>query len=127
MDKMTSEMMRNFNRRQVFNLIYKEKRISRIHIAEVLGLSLPTVTQNLKSLEEAHLVEKNGTFQSTGGRKSFVYSCASNTQIAIGAHITKHNIRIVAVDIYGNIIKREAIRETYSHSPEYYQKFGKTK
>ena len=56
-----------------------------------------------------------------------LYSCASNTQIAIGAHITKHNIRIVAVDIYGNIIKREAIRETYSHSPEYYQKFGKTK
>ena len=125
MDKLTSKMMRNFNRRQVYNIIYKEKRISRQRIAGELNLSLPTVTQNLKSLEEARLIERSGHFRSTGGRKSVVYSCTSNAYIAIGAHITRHSFRLVAVNIYGEILKRKYVTADYEHSQEYYRRFGK--
>lgn len=124
MDKLTSKMMRNFNRRQVYNIIYQEKRISRQRIADELNLSLPTVTQNLKSLEEAHLIERSGHFQSTGGRKSVVYSCTSNAYIAIGAHITKRSFRLVSVNIYGEILKRKYVTMDYEHSQEYYRQFG---
>lgn len=124
MDKISSSAVGNYNRKQVFNLIYREKRISRQQIAEELGLSLPTVTQNLKYLEEGKLIEKNGLFQSTGGRKSVAYTCVSNAQIAIGLHIAKRFVRIVAVDIYGTVFRRDQIEIEYIHRREYYQAIG---
>ena len=116
MDKITAAAMRRYNRKQIFNLIYRERRISRQQIAEKLELSLPTVTQDLKSLRDANLIEKNGFFQSTGGRKSVVYSCVSNARVTIGAQITKQEIRMVAVDLYGRIIKRQKENIAYEHT-----------
>ena len=124
MAKMTSGMMRNYNKQQIYRLIYEKRQVSRQSVSEELRLSLPTVNQKLKTLEEEKLIEKNGFFQSTGGRKSFVYRCVSNARIAIGAHITAHHIRIVAVDLYGNIIKRMQLRAAYAHDVSYYRMFG---
>lgn len=124
MEKMTSGMMRDYNKRQIYKLIYKRGRISRQTIADELELSLPTVNAKLKALEDERLIEHNGFFQSTGGRKSAAYSCVSNAGVAVGAHITKSQQRLVAVDLYGNIIKRESIEADYEHSREYYRRFG---
>ena len=77
MEKITAETMRSYNRRQIFNHIYFNKRSSRQEIADTLHLSLTTVTQNLKLLEEENLIERSGYFQSTGGRKCVAYSCVS--------------------------------------------------
>ena len=66
MEKITAETMRSYNRRQIFNHIYFNKRSSRQEIADTLHLSLTTVTQNLKMLEEENLIERSGYFQSTG-------------------------------------------------------------
>lgn len=126
MEKMTSEIMRDFNRHQIYNLIYTEKRISRQSIAEKLKLSLPTVSQHLKILEQAQLIKRNGFFDSTGGRKSIAYSCVSNAKIAVGAHITQSSISLVAVDIFGEVIKRKHLKKTYSHCRDYYKEFGET-
>ena len=60
MEKITSETIRNFNRRQIYNYIFANKRTSRQAIADDLNLSLPTVTQNLKLLEEENLIERCG-------------------------------------------------------------------
>lgn len=62
MEKMTATTMHTINRRHIFNLIYQEKGISRQQIAEQLRLSLPTIAQNLKSLDEAHLIYRSGIF-----------------------------------------------------------------
>ena len=124
MEKITSETMRSYNRRQIFNHIYEHRRSSRQDIADTLHLSLTTVTQNLKLLEEENLIERSGYFQSTGGRKCVAYSCAGRYKISIGAHVTAHCLRLVAVDLYGNIFKRQQITEDYSHSREYYARFG---
>ena len=124
MEKITSETMRNFNRRQIYNYIFTQKRTSRQAISDDLNLSLPTVTQNLKLLEEENLIERCGFFQSTGGRKCVAYGCVSMARVAIGAHITAHGLRLVAVDMYGSIIKRQQISVDYKHSDEYYIRFG---
>ena len=124
MEKITSETLRNFNRRQIYNYIFTQKRTSRQAISDDLNLSLPTVTQNLKLLEEENLIERCGFFQSTGGRKCVAYGCVSTARVAIGAHITAHGLRLVAVDMYGSIIKRQQISVDYKHSDEYYIRFG---
>lgn len=126
MDKMTPTMMRHYNQNKVFQLIYEEKRISRQQIAKKLNLSLPTVTQNLQFLEEARLIKRSGFFQSTGGRKSIVYSCVSDSRIAIGTQITRHYFRIIAIDLYGGVLKRQQIDLVYEHSEDYYRALGES-
>ena len=60
-------------RKRVYELIYKTQRISKQDIAYQLTLSLPTVSQQLQSLEASGLIERNGSFASTGGRKARLY------------------------------------------------------
>lgn len=62
-------------RKRVYELIYKTQRISKQDIAYQLTLSLPTVSQQLQSLEASGLIERNGSFASTGGRKAQIISC----------------------------------------------------
>jgi len=120
----TATAIRDYNLSQIYQLTYQTGRISRTEIAERLSLSLPTVSHNLKLLEEQHLIERNGMFQSTGGRKSTAYTCVSNARIAIGTQISEHHIRIAAIDLFGKVVKRVSHQLQYVNKKEYYQAFG---
>ena len=124
MKKMTAAEIRDFNQTQIYKLAYQCGRISRQEIAEQLNLSMPTISQNLKLLEEKHLIERNGMFQSTGGRKSVAYTGVSNARVAVGTQISENHIRIAAIDLFGKIIKREHHQVKYVNQPVYYQTFG---
>lgn len=125
MEKMTASEIREYNQSQIYRLAYTAGRISRQTIAEQLSLSMPTISQNLKALEEQNLIEKSGMFQSTGGRKSVAYTCVSNARVAIGTQVSEHRVRIVAVDLFGKVFKREKHDLPYANCPEYYMSFGR--
>ncbi len=125
MAKQTASEIHDHNLNRIYHLTYQTGRISRIALAEQLGLSLPTVSQALKQLEEARLIERNGLFQSTGGRKSIVYTCVANARVAVGVQISENHLRLAAIDLYGTVIKRAAHCCPYAHRPEYYQTFGR--
>lgn len=125
MAKRTTSEIHDHNLNRIYHLTYQTGRISRIALAEQLELSLPTVSHALKQLEEARLIERNGLFQSTGGRKSIVYTCVDNARVAVGAQISENHLRLAAIDLYGKVIKRSAHQCTYVHHPEYYQTFGR--
>lgn len=48
--KLTNTDVKKLNKNRIFRLIYNSDKISRQEIADQLGLSLPTVNQNLKML-----------------------------------------------------------------------------
>lgn len=123
MDKETVIKKHN-TRRQIFDLIYKEKEISKLRLASELDLSLPTITQNLKYFEHETIIKRSGHFESTGGRKPDAYTCISDAKIAIGVHIMKERIIAVAVDLYGNIIKKAQISAAYFHEHDYFKTVG---
>ena len=50
--KLTNTDVKKLNKNRIFRLIYNSDKISRQEIADQLGLSLPTVNQNLKMLME---------------------------------------------------------------------------
>lgn len=58
------------NRKNVLRVIYEERKFQKQRISKRLGLSMPTVTQNLSELFDKELICINGTFDSTGGLKS---------------------------------------------------------
>ena len=55
--KLTNTDVKKLNKNRIFRLIYNSDKISRQEIADRLGLSLPTVNQNLKMLMEDGLIE----------------------------------------------------------------------
>ena len=55
--KLTNTDVKKLNKNRIFRLIYNSDKISRQEIADQLGLSLPTVNQNLKMLMEDGLIE----------------------------------------------------------------------
>ncbi len=124
MKKVTTAELKKINRSNIFKLIYKEKKISKQDIAARLQLSMPPVTQCLKELEQFQLIEKNGHFESSGGRKPQVISCIPKSRISIGLEILKNQIRIVSIDIYGTVLKENRLNLAYANTACYYSKLG---
>ena len=74
----TTMELKQVNRGKVFSYIYQERETSKQAIAQELGMSMPTVTQNVNYLLENGLVEKRGQYESTGGRKA-AFSAATRS------------------------------------------------
>ena len=70
------------------------------------------------------LIERNGYFASTGGRKAQIIRIVPDLRIAIGIGILKNMFHLVAVDLYGEAVAREMIPLAYEDTPEYYDTFA---
>ncbi len=90
-----------------------------------LGLSLPTVTQNLTDLLDEGLIAESGTRGNTGGRSAVAYSCVASAHTAIGMDITKHHITAVALDLRGRILGGIREKHTFERSDAYYRQLGR--
>ena len=85
--------------------------------------SLPSV-KIFRQLEEARLIERRGSFNSTGGRKADAIQIVKTARVSIGVGILLHSIYIVAIDLYGEVIDSQAFDLDYSNSDEYYYMLG---
>ena len=92
-----------------------------MQIVQELQMGLSTVSQNLNLLEQEGLIEKNGYFESTGGRKANAIQIVSDFKISIGIGILKKMFHITAVDLYGNAFYTDTIPLPYSNTPKYYR------
>ena len=85
----TNMEVKKRNRNRVFRYICSHGTVSNPDISYAMQMSLPTVTQITKELIGDGLVEENGEFQSTGGRRAKALSAAVNARQAVGLDITK--------------------------------------
>ena len=113
------------NRKSVLRVIYDEKKISKAEISKRLGLSMPTIAQNLSELFDKELICINGTFDSTGGRKAKAIGFNADARYAIGIDITKNHISGVLVNLYGEIIYSVRVRYRFEESDAYYREIEK--
>lgn len=72
-------------------------------------MGLSTVSQNLNLLEQEGLIERNGYFDSTGGRKAQAIRIVSDFRLSIGIGILKNMFHITVVDLYGEVINTETV------------------
>ena len=112
------------NTNRIFQEIYFQKETSKQEISRRLSLSLPTVAQSLKELYGMGIIEKNGYFDSTGGRKAQVISVAHQSKIAVGVSLLRERIMMTAMDLCGNPFKEKTIMIPLERSEEYYKAFG---
>lgn len=112
------------NKAKIAKFIYKQNETSKQEIVKELGISNPTVLQNVKELIEAGIVEEVGKYQSTGGRKAKVLSIVEDKKYSIGIDITKNHVNIVLVNMKAIVVNSRRIRVSYSDSIEYYRSIG---
>ena len=118
---LTTIPLKKINRSKIYQYIYRSKLTSKLQIVQDLQMGLSTVSQNLNLLENEGLIEKNGYFDSTGGRKANAIQIVSDFRISIGVGILKNIFHITAIDLYGNTVYTDTIPLTYSNTAAYYQ------
>jgi len=118
---LTTIALKKINRSKIYQYIYRSKLTSKLQIVQDLQMGLSTVSQNLNLLETEGLIEKNGYFDSTGGRKANAIQIVSDFRISIGVGILKNMFHITAIDLYGNTVYTDTIPLTYSNTAAYYQ------
>ena len=118
---LTTIALKKINRSKIYQYIYRSKLTSKLQIVQDLQMGLSTVSQNLNLLENEGLIEKNGYFDSTGGRKANAIQIVSDFRISIGVGILKNMFHITAIDLYGNTVYTNTIPLTYSNTAAYYQ------
>jgi len=112
------------NQSRVFKVIYQNEKVAKQDIANLLAISLPTVTQNLDYLIDIGLVTEVGEFKSRGGRKAKAISYVREYKYAIGLDITKNHVGIVLINLAGEIISYTRLEKTFHRSQEYFQGIG---
>ena len=94
-----------YNMMQIYRYLYDHKEATKSQIVQDLKISFPTVTSNLKQLvTEGKVIQSNETL-SSGGRPATVYRFNSLHRLSIGIEVDVAITRIVAVDLYGSVIR----------------------
>ena len=121
---LTTINLKKINRSKVYQYIYKTRQTSKMQIVQDLQMGLSTVSQNLNLLEKEGLIDRNGYFDSTGGRKAQAIQIVSDFRISIGIGILKNMFHITAIDLYGNAFYTETIALPYADTKEYYRQLA---
>jgi predicted NBD/HSP70 family sugar kinase len=124
MEKATTAVLKKTNRKNVYRFIYTEGRTTKQNIALRLSLSLPTVSNILTELESEGLIEKNGTLESSGGRKPAAICPVRRVRVAIGAEVTKNHLHLVCIDLFGTVVMEKRMRLRYQNNDAWYRKLG---
>lgn len=119
--RITPSHIKTNNRQQIYDFIYQKRKVSQQDILYALHLSRPTVTANLSALEEEGVICKSGQIESDQiGRKAFAYSIVPDYRVAVGVEILRTKAKMIAIDLYGEKLRREVAELPFSNDPDYY-------
>ncbi len=91
---------RSFVRSRIYHILYESERLStRQTLAESIGISMPTLYQNLNELMKEGLVCESGEEQSTGGRKARSLDIVPDARFSVGIAVNEQSLRFVAADL----------------------------
>lgn len=124
-DRASSIEVKKINRNNIYRYLYRHEPISIHELASALNLSLPTVTQNLKELQENNLIMESGVFESTGGRKAKAIVYNGKAKYSIGLDITRNHAGIVMVDLCGNVIRNVRKQYPFMNTRDYFEGLGR--
>ena len=96
--------VKKMNRNSVLQYMLKVEGGSKNSIAEALHLSIPTIAQSLRELEEVGLIREGAMLDSIGGRRGKSYQCVKDAKLAIGLDITQNHVNAVMINLSKQIV-----------------------
>ena len=106
-EKTLNQKLKQFNRQKIFHCLMQEGPCTKQELVSRLGLSLPTINQNLSEL--AGLIRESGSVGNTGGRRAKLYEIDDQSRLAVGLDITRTCITAVLVDLSGTVVHTERL------------------
>lgn len=116
--------LKESNRHAVTEFLYRHDNVTKQLLERELGLSLPTITANLRALEEAGLIGRGVPQESTGGRKAQTYVFNAAARAAIGVGLRSGELTMVAVNLRGEVLERRQRAMAYRNTDVYYSRVG---
>ena len=110
---------RNVTRAKIINYMLNHPITSKTELAKELNLSMPTVLTNVNELIAKGIIEENGEYESTGGRKAKSIGINKNYGRAMGMVITANHLEMVLVNLGYEIEKVERVRLKFSTDLSY--------
>lgn len=92
---------------------------SKTELAKELNLSMPTVLTNVNELIAKGIIEENGEYESTGGRKAKSIGINKSYCRAMGMVITANHLEMVLVNLGYEVEKVERVRLKFSTDLSY--------
>lgn len=118
----TPNQIKQNNRSLIYEYIYKNRKVSQQDISYDLRLSRPTVTTNLTAMENDGLIQKTGRIDTElVGRKAAAYSIVTDYRISIGVEILKKEVKMIAVNLYGEKVNRMTYEIAFEYSGPYFK------
>ncbi|MEU3370094.1 ROK family transcriptional regulator [Streptomyces sp. NPDC006660] len=104
------QRQRSSNERLLLDRLRAQGPASRAQLARDTGLSKPTVSSALASLEGAGLVREAGTVVPGRGRAAVLYAPDPTAGYALGIDIGRAWLRIALADLDGSVVARSEVR-----------------
>ena len=110
---------RQLNRLRVIQALYQHPGTSRTAVAELTGLSRPTVSAFMEELEKAGIVEE---FEATaprqsGGRPPVLMTLVPRAAFAVGVDMGHEHLRVAVCDLSGDMLSDEYSAIDVDHAP----------
>ncbi|GLX07352.1 ROK family transcriptional regulator [Microbispora sp. NBRC 16548] len=102
----TTSLLRLINQRAVFTEIFRLGKASRPELAQVTGLSKPTISMALADLERARLVRPVGLRTGGTGRAALLYEIRPEAGWVLAADIGRTTVRLALADLVGDVVAR---------------------
>ena len=119
MENINNRDKKSMNKVNISKFILYQGETNKLEITTGLGISMPTVLQNVKELMNDNIVAEIGSYQSTGGRKAKALSIIGATRYSVGVDITREHISLVLLNLKGELIKTNRIRKGFENNLDY--------
>jgi len=97
------EMIKDINQKKILQLLQKRREMTKQEMSQILGLSIPTISNNINELMKEGLVEEGGVADSTGGRKPVIIRFLPDARFSFGVDISTQHVHIVLTNLDSQI------------------------
>lgn len=119
------EFGRPYNRRIVLRTIRQFGPIERADIARRVGLTVQTVANIIRELEELGLVTGVRTHKKSRGSPPMSLTLNPTGAYAVGVNVTPRGIEAALVDLAGTIVRTERLAISPPHPDESFREIGR--
>jgi predicted NBD/HSP70 family sugar kinase len=110
---------RQTNRLRVIQALYRHPRSSRSVVAEITGLSRPTVSAFMEELERAGIVEEfEDPTPRQSGRPPVLMALVPRAAFAVGVDMGHEHLRVATCNLSGEIVSDEYTAIDVDHAPQ---------
>src|SRR4051794_14947551 len=97
------------SRALIVDVIRSAVTISRVELAELTGLTQPSISNIVRDLIADGIIHEIGSTDSVHGRRRKLIAISAVNRFGIGFHLGPEAVTCVAIDLTGGVIGREVV------------------